>query len=263
MDGLGEQPGVAVAVGGIELAQRDIGLIAQCPERRQRPRAIPQVEEADPALACEQPGHPRLAHQPGQLLVSRRAGSVVTDGDLPHPQYLGDQHDVRLHRAGEGLDRQVIGAGVHEGAHPGGAKLPHLAEHLGRGTGQAVGAERRHQRGDPRPERLPGGELGGTKGETALPATAGDVGEGIHQTRHQVAAATVHPHQRPAVRHGQSLAYPGDAAIGHQQILLPQMGWAVEFGTLDQGQHHGYSSQSGSWHQRDWHPSIYPPLAPQ
>ena len=237
IDGLGKQPGVAVAVGGIELTQGNVGAIAQGPQRRQRPAAVPDVEEAYPALAREQPGHPRLAHQPCQLVMSRRTGSVIADGQLPHPQHLGDQHDVRLHRPGEGLDRQVIGAGIHVSAHPGGAKLAHLAEHLGRGAGQAVGAKRRHQRGDPRTQRLSCRQLWGAKGKASLPTAPRDVGQGIHQPGHQIAATAVDTHQRPVRGNRQPLPQPGDAAIGHQQILLAERDRAMNFRTLDQGQH--------------------------
>lgn len=100
-------------------------------------------------------------------------------------------------RAGEGLDRQMVGAGIHEGAHPGGAKLAHLAKHLDRAARQAVGAKRRHQGGNPGAQRLPCRELRRAKTKAPLAATAGDVGQRIHQSGHQIAAATIHPRQRP------------------------------------------------------------------
>ena len=224
-------------MGRIELAQRDIGLITQGAQRRQCPLAIPDMKEADPALARKQPGHPRLAGKPGQLIVGRRTGSVVTDGHLPHPQYLGDQDDVRLHRAGQGLDRQMVGAGIHKGAHPGGAKLAHLAEHLRRSAGQAVGAKRRHQGGDTGHKRLARRQLRGAKGKAPLTAAAGNMGQRIHQPGHQIAASTIDPMQRPVCGYRQPLAHPGDTAIGHQQILLAKVGRAEDLGPLDQGQH--------------------------
>ncbi len=212
------------------------------PSRRARsgasaPRPSPQMEEAHPALAREQPGHPRLARQSRQLVMGRCAGSVIADGHLPHPQHLGNEHDVRLHRAGEGLDRQVVGAGVHEGAHPGGAKLPHLAEHLGRRTGQAVGAECRHQGRDPGLQGLARRELRGTKGKAPFASAPRDMGERVHQPRHQVAATAVDAGQRPVSWHRQPLAHPGDATIGHQQILLAERGRTEYLGPLDQCQH--------------------------
>ncbi len=136
----------------------------------------------------------------------------------------------------------MVGSGIHEGAHPGGAKLAHLAEHLGRAASQAVGTERRHQGGDPCAQRLPCRELRGAKTKAPLAATAGDVGQRIYQSGHQIAAASVHPRQRPVGGDRQSLPEPGDAAIGHQQILAAKRGRTIEFGPFDQGQHAACSS---------------------
>ena len=121
------------------------------------------------------------------------------------------------------------------GAHPGGAKLAHLAEHLGRGAGQAVGTGAATS-----VVTLAAGASSAAASceRQSPPRRPRDGGERVHQPRHRIAATAV---DVPA---GESAGIGNPCpsrrpAIGYQQILLGQ-GAGEDLGPLDQAVNMGY-----------------------
>jgi hypothetical protein len=194
-----------------------------------------QVHEA--GLAAEHAADPRFGGDAAELIETRLGGTMVGHGHLPHAHHLGDEGNVFSQAAGDGGERQLVGAAVDVGGDALVLELHGLGEQRLRAARDVVGPQEPQNRGDAGAGDLRKRDLRGPRPGPGFAAASQKVHVQIHEPRDDGLARSA---DDAGFEFGRELDLLGDARDdppGDQDVPAAQLVRRINSPAGDEGEH--------------------------
>ena len=201
--------------------------------------AVPQMDVYDSCFPGQHTRHPGIRRDPGKLFKGGLGGAVIGNGDFSHADHLIQHHNILHQTAGQGVDRNLIGAGIGVCGDPFLFKRMGFGQQGGGVSSDAVRTDAADHRGDSVPDQVAQGGLWSSRVEAAFAASADNVFMTVNEARNSSHAIRVdfHNFKASAEIRFQVFTDGGNRPAKDENILFPGIFRLINFGVSEDHNH--------------------------